>query len=146
LAEHFRIDVRSLRNEIAVFKVFVVLWFFGRSALFSKRYAPEIIDALQSAYVRCVIKRPKSQEDQDFFYAVSAQHVDTYNAAYLAWHSGIRAGSPELHMYDVADAFSTFCGVDPAIQQGLTMAVYEYLMKDLWFAIGEMLKSSEDLG
>jgi len=123
----------------------VVLWFFGRSALFSKRYAPEIIETLQSAYVRCVLKRPKPQEGQDFFYAASAQHVDTYNAAYLAWHSGIKAGNPWLHMYDVADAFSTFCGVDPAIQRELSMEVYEYLMKDLWFVIGEMLKSSEDL-
>jgi hypothetical protein len=143
LSGHFHIDVSTLRNEIAIFKIFVILWFVYRSALFSKRYPLATREALQSAYVLCLVKRPKPQEDQDFFGAGSGQRIDIYNAAYDAWHSARQGGNPQLHMYDVADAFSRFCGVDPTPQPGLVIAVYEYLMKDLWFAVGRTLEGSE---
>lgn len=145
LSEHFGTDVRSMRNEIAVFKMFVVLWFVSRSALLNKRHGPQIPEKLQSTYARRVVRQQKPKEYQDFIGAVAGQRIDVYNAAYDAWYVARQAGNPELHMYDIADAFSMFCGVDPAIEHGLSMAIYEYLMKDLWFVVGEMLTSPGEL-
>jgi hypothetical protein len=140
LSEKVGVDAQSLRNEIAVFKIFVIDWFVNGSSLIRGRYGSQVAEELLLAYLTC-LKRRLDPENEEEFLSSMERRLKAYNLAHDRWYAACETKSPGVNI-DVEETFSRFAGIDPSHAPLLVLVMYPYL-KSLWSTVGEMLERSE---